>query len=83
MIAELEKNGLKQGEDGLEVYVMCEIPRNVILGLSSLMASSSESWPLRQSAPYLSSWNLGRMKNAVIGRLFEVTSRRPTTTSLR
>ncbi|MGC8000395.1 putative PEP-binding protein, partial [Salmonella enterica] len=23
-------NGLKRGEDGLEVYVMCEIPNNVI-----------------------------------------------------
>jgi pyruvate,water dikinase len=31
VIAELEKNGLKQGEDGLEVYVMCEIPSNVLL----------------------------------------------------
>lgn len=27
----MEKNGLKQGHDGLEVYVMCEIPSNVIL----------------------------------------------------
>ena len=27
----MEKNGLKRGEDGLEVYVMCEIPSNVIL----------------------------------------------------
>ena len=24
-------NGLRQGEDGLEVYVMCEIPSNVVL----------------------------------------------------
>jgi pyruvate,water dikinase len=24
-------NGLKRGEDGLEVYVMCEIPSNVVL----------------------------------------------------
>jgi pyruvate,water dikinase len=24
-------NGLRRGEDGLEVYVMCEIPSNVIL----------------------------------------------------
>ncbi len=31
VIAELAKNGLKQGENGLEVYVMCEIPSNVIL----------------------------------------------------
>ena len=31
VIAELEKNGLKRGENGLEVYVMCEIPNNVIL----------------------------------------------------
>ncbi|HZX34330.1 MAG TPA: phosphoenolpyruvate synthase [archaeon] len=31
VIAEMAKNGLKQHEDGLEVYVMCEIPSNVIL----------------------------------------------------
>jgi pyruvate,water dikinase len=28
---EMEKHGLKRGVDGLEVYVMCEIPSNVIL----------------------------------------------------
>ncbi len=27
----MEKYGLKQGENGLEIYVMCEIPANVIL----------------------------------------------------
>ena len=27
----MEKNGLKRGKKGLEVYVMCEIPSNVIL----------------------------------------------------
>ncbi len=32
VIAEMEKNGLRQGENGLEIYVMCEIPSNVILG---------------------------------------------------
>ena len=31
VIAEMEKNGLRRGENGLEVYVMCEIPSNVIL----------------------------------------------------
>ena len=31
VLAEMEKNGLKKGENGLEVYVMCEIPSNVIL----------------------------------------------------
>ena len=30
VIAAMAKNGLKQGEDGLEVYVMCEIPNNVV-----------------------------------------------------
>jgi pyruvate,water dikinase len=30
--AEMEKHGLKRGQDGLEIYVMCEIPSNVILG---------------------------------------------------
>ncbi len=29
--AEMEKHGLKRGQDGLEMYVMCEIPSNVIL----------------------------------------------------
>ena len=31
VLAEMEKNGLKRGANGLEVYVMCEIPSNVIL----------------------------------------------------
>jgi len=31
VLAEMQKNGLTRGEDGLEVYVMCEIPSNVIL----------------------------------------------------
>lgn len=32
--AEMEKHGLKRGMNGLEVYVMCEIPSNVILAES-------------------------------------------------
>ena len=31
VIEVMAKHGLKQGENGLEVYVMCEIPSNVIL----------------------------------------------------
>ena len=31
VIAEMARNGLVQGEDGLEVYVMCEIPSNIEL----------------------------------------------------
>ncbi len=31
VLAVMEKAGLKQGENGFEVYVMCEIPSNVIL----------------------------------------------------
>jgi pyruvate,water dikinase len=31
VLAEMERNGLKRGENGLHVYVMCEIPNNVIL----------------------------------------------------
>jgi pyruvate,water dikinase len=31
VLAEMEKNGLKRGENELHVYVMCEIPNNVIL----------------------------------------------------
>ena len=31
VISIMAKNGLKQGKNGLEIYVMCEIPSNVIL----------------------------------------------------
>ena len=31
VLDEMERNGLKRGQGGLEVYVMCEIPTNVIL----------------------------------------------------
>ncbi|NOZ84368.1 MAG: phosphoenolpyruvate synthase [Epsilonproteobacteria bacterium] len=31
VIEVMEANGLKRGENGLEIYVMCEIPSNVIL----------------------------------------------------
>ena len=31
VLAEMEKHGLKRGDDGLEIYIMCEIPSNVIL----------------------------------------------------
>jgi pyruvate,water dikinase len=31
VLAEMEKHGLKRGENGLQVYVMCEVPSNVIL----------------------------------------------------
>lgn len=31
VLAEMAANGLRRGEDGLEVYMMCEIPANVIL----------------------------------------------------
>ena len=31
VLAEMAKHGLTRGEDGLEIYVMCEIPSNVIL----------------------------------------------------
>jgi pyruvate,water dikinase len=30
VIGEMSKHGLKRGENGLEIYVMCEIPNNVI-----------------------------------------------------
>ena len=32
VLAEMKKNGLVQGKNGLQVYVMCEIPNNVIQG---------------------------------------------------
>jgi pyruvate,water dikinase len=31
VLAVMAENGLKRGQDGLEIYVMCEIPSNVIL----------------------------------------------------
>ncbi|OYT49799.1 phosphoenolpyruvate synthase [Thermoplasmatales archaeon ex4484_36] len=31
VIKEMEKNGLVQGENGLQIYVMCELPVNVVL----------------------------------------------------
>jgi pyruvate, water dikinase len=31
VLAEMAKNGLQQGVNGLQVYVMCELPNNVIL----------------------------------------------------
>lgn len=31
VVEEMAKHGLKQGENGLELYVMCEIPSNVVL----------------------------------------------------
>jgi len=31
VIAEMRKNGLHQGDHGLEIYAMCELPSNVIL----------------------------------------------------
>jgi pyruvate,water dikinase len=31
VLSEMEKHGLRRGDKGLEVYVMCEIPSNVIL----------------------------------------------------
>ncbi|MEK6983404.1 MAG: phosphoenolpyruvate synthase [Nanoarchaeota archaeon] len=31
VVAEMKKHGLIQGKNGLEIYVMCEIPSNVIL----------------------------------------------------
>ena len=31
VVAEMAKNGLKQHKNGLEIYVMCEIPSNVVL----------------------------------------------------
>ena len=31
VLEEMAKNGLRRGENGLEVYVMCEIPNNVLM----------------------------------------------------
>lgn len=34
MLAVMAENGLRRGDKGLEVYVICEIPSNVILAKS-------------------------------------------------
>jgi hypothetical protein len=45
VIAEMAVHGLVQGACGLEIYVMCEIPSNVIPGLPLLWAEShSRGW---------------------------------------
>src|SRR5499426_989866 len=31
VLAEMQQHGLRRGENGLEVYIMCEIPSNIIL----------------------------------------------------
>jgi pyruvate,water dikinase len=31
VLAEMERHGLRRGENGMQVYVMCEIPNNVVL----------------------------------------------------
>ncbi len=31
VLEEMRKNGLRRGENGLEVYVMCEIPNNILM----------------------------------------------------
>ncbi len=31
VLQEMEKNGLKRGDHGLQVYIMCEVPSNVVL----------------------------------------------------
>ncbi len=36
VLAELEKNGMRRGENGLEVYMMCEVPSNAILAAEFL-----------------------------------------------
>jgi pyruvate,water dikinase len=36
VIAEMAKHGLRQGEDGLEIYAMCEIPSNVVIAAEFL-----------------------------------------------
>jgi pyruvate,water dikinase len=36
VIAQMKAHGLRQGEDGLEIYAMCEIPSNVILAAEFL-----------------------------------------------
>jgi pyruvate,water dikinase len=32
VVAEMQRNSLRRGENGLELYVVCEIPSNFILG---------------------------------------------------
>ena len=41
VIAEMAGHGLVQGERGLEIYVMCEIPSNVTLAADSRRCSTA------------------------------------------
>ena len=36
VISEMASHGLRQGEDGLEIYAMCELPSNVVLAAEFL-----------------------------------------------
>ncbi len=54
VVAEMAGNGLRRGEHGLEVYVMCEIPSNVILAGSSRRFSTGS--PSDRTTSRSSSW---------------------------
>ena len=43
MLEVMAANGLKRGENGLQVYVMCEIPSNVILAEGFRRSASTAS----------------------------------------
>ena len=51
VIAEMARHGLKRGENGLEVYVMCEIPSNVILAEEFAEIFDGFSYRLKRSHP--------------------------------
>jgi pyruvate, water dikinase len=44
VLAEMQHHGLQQGKNGLEVYVMCEIPSNVILAADFAEIFDGFSW---------------------------------------
>jgi hypothetical protein len=51
VLAVMAENGLKRGENGLEVYVMCEIPSNVIL--ASAFAKRFDGFSIGSARPPL------------------------------
>jgi len=42
VLAEMAKHGLERGKNGLQVYVMCELPSNVIMAEEFSEVSSND-----------------------------------------
>ena len=71
VLAEMAKNGLRQGENDLQVYVMCELPNNVIL--ASEFAAIFDGFSIGSND--LTQLTLGLDRDsALVARLFDERS---------